>query len=223
MFSFILVLTFIFVGFALIFKEFSKSEEYKDQIYMTYKVLYGTYDDSNYGVSEKIVLSLILFLLNVVFLNMLISIMADTYAQVQEKKVLIDSLTRLDLILEIISYMRTFSRNTQVNKGFLIYCGPAKTDEDVDSEAAEWEAKMKVIRSMVKQNDQNVLETKASMERKMDSLEKKLEKKLTEMNEKIERVEEGVIFHVKDVLEANRKDMTELLSRMETLFKETKT
>ena len=94
MYGFVVVLIFIFFGFALIAVEFDQTQiSYGDQLYGTFKILFASYDDGEYNVSQKLFTSLIVFLLNVVLLNLLISIMGDTYDKVQERRILIDSLT----------------------------------------------------------------------------------------------------------------------------------
>ena len=76
MYGFIVVLIFIFFGFALIAVEFDQTQiSYGDQLYGTFKILFASYDDGEYNVSQKLFTSLIVFLLNVVLLNLLISIM----------------------------------------------------------------------------------------------------------------------------------------------------
>ena len=157
MLGFTIVLIFIFIGFALISVEFDKTAvPYGDQLYNTFKILFASYDDSQYNSSQKLFTSLIVFLLNVVLLNLLISIMGDSYDKVQEKRISIDSLTRLDMILEAMVYMRTLNRKKKAQeKGHLIYCEAEEVEGDSNAEN-EWEGRINLIKKSLKQNDMKI-------------------------------------------------------------------
>ena len=148
MYGFIIVLLFIFIGFALISLEFNRGEiEYGDQLYDTFKVLFGQFDDTTFNVSQKLFTALILFILNVVLLNLLISIMGDSYDKVQERRVLTDSLTRLDMILEAMVYLRILNQQKKSKgNGYLIYCEPEEEENEEDATANEWEGRINLIK-----------------------------------------------------------------------------
>ena len=94
MLGFIIIIIFIIIGFSLIFMEFQREQIYGNQLYSTYQVLYGNVADEDFNPSQKVIATIILFALNVILLNLLISIMGDSYDKVQEKRLLTDSLTR---------------------------------------------------------------------------------------------------------------------------------
>ena len=176
MYGFVVVLIFIFFGFALIFLEFSEGQTaYGDQLYGTFKILFAGYDDTDYNVSQKLFTSLILFLLNVVLLNLLISIMGDSYDKVQERRVLTDSLTRLDMSLEAMVFLRVVRRGKETEgKGYLIYCEPEEADNEEDSANVEWEGRINVIKKTLKQTDQKVQSLTEKMDQKMGAMEQKI-------------------------------------------------
>lgn len=135
--GFMVILGFITLGFSLIFMEFYRYRQYQEKgyalhLYETYKLLYADADDSSYSLSEKLLLSLILFLFNILLLNMLISIMGNVFQKVQDQYVMIDSLTRLELILEGLITMKTITiptRKKDQDKGYLVNC--IKNDRNV--------------------------------------------------------------------------------------------
>ena len=206
MYGFIIVLIFIFFGFALIFLEFNRDQDYGDQLYGTYKVLYGDIDDSDKDVSQKLFLSLILFILNVILLNLLISIMGDSYDRVQERRVLTDSLTRLDMILEGIVYRRLLAlrkKDRNANQGHMIYCEPNEADRDEDSQGNEWEGRINLIKKTLRQNDQKVDELKGkimSIEQninkevkdRIDGMENRLNLKVSGTEHKVVKLDEKI-------------------------------
>ena len=190
MFGFIIILTFIIIGFALIFLEFQRDDVYGAQLYSTYQVLYGNVSDETFNVSQKLFAALILFLLNVVLLNLLISIMGDSYDKVQERRVLTDSLTRLEMILEAVVYMRIFKRGGVERKGYLIYCEPDVSELDENLESNEWDGRINLIKKALKQNDQKIDSSRDEMKEKMTSIEERLTLMEQQMRREMEAMDQ---------------------------------
>ena len=176
MYGFVVVLIFIIFGFALIAVEFDQAQvPYGYQLYGTFKILFANYNDEDFNVSQKLFFSVIVFLLNVVLLNLLISIMGDTYDKVQERRVLIDSLTRLDMALEAIVYMKTLGlTGRNQGKGYLIYCETESVDEDYNMQDIEWEGRINVIKKLMRQNDAKIQEVVKSVEKGNMSAEEQM-------------------------------------------------
>ena len=207
MYGFVVVLIFIFFGFALIFLELSEAKTaYGDHLYGTFKILFGEPEDSDYSVSQKLFTSLIVFLLNVVLLNLLISIMGDSYDKVQEKRVLTDSLTRLDMSLEAMVFLRVIRRGKKTEgKGYLIYCETEEADNENDPENVEWEGRINVIKKTFKQTDQKVqsltdkidatnstiVQKIGGMEKEMGVMKQSMEQKIGAMEQKMEHGADG--------------------------------
>jgi hypothetical protein len=82
MLSFIVVLFLMLIRFSIIIMIFDRDASYDDQLNSTYQLLYSPPSESISDPSQVLIISLILFLLNVVLLNMLISIMGDSYDKV---------------------------------------------------------------------------------------------------------------------------------------------
>ena len=142
--AFVIILCFIFVGFSLIFKVFDEGSPYQIEIFQSYNLLYGPVDTGSFTTSQTVVVSVVLFLLNVILLNMLISIMGDSYGQVQEKSVIINALIKLDVMLETTTFIRVLKKKKSENKGYLIYCLPVENlDED---NVSEWRGMTKLIK-----------------------------------------------------------------------------
>ena len=109
--GFIVIIALIITGFSLIFLVFDRKEEYGFYLYEAYNVLYGPVsNDSDFGFSEKLLASGVLFFLNVVLLNLLISIMGGSYDRVLEKRDRTDALTRLEMKQEGMTYMKLFKK-----------------------------------------------------------------------------------------------------------------
>lgn len=187
------IICFIIIGFSLIFLSFNRDDGYATHLYGAYQVLYGNYDDSEYSVSQKLIVSLILFLLNVLLLNLLISIMGDSYGKVQETRVLTDSLTRLEMIFQIIAYKRLFRREGDSQKGHLIYCLKAEAEEEEEAQGSEGEGKSSLRNELIKEKvintESEVLNMKIKVldiESKMANMDDKMDKimKLLESSQK---------------------------------------
>ena len=229
MLGFTIVLIFIFIGFALISVEFDEAATpYGDQLYSTFKILFASYDDSQYNVSQKLFTSLIVFLLNVVLLNLLISIMGSSYEKVQEKITSTDSLTRLDMILEAMIYMRAVKKGKAKEKGYLIYCEAEEIDDD--NMGDEWEDRINLIKKALKTNDvkmqdiysliQKGKESDMRMEDEIAEVKKEMKTKMNELDGKIDtmnkKLEDGLAEILKQIKAAQPVlPATETVSKVE--------
>ena len=79
--------------------------------------------------------------------------MGDSHEKVQEKRVMTDSSTRLEMILESMIWVRLFKKKTKGN-GYLLFCKPAPLkDEDGGSEESEWEGRINMIKKYIRQSE----------------------------------------------------------------------
>lgn len=219
--GFILFVVFIIVGFSLVSLQFDRENNYSDHLYTTYEMLFAIYDDNGESDSQKIVAAMVLFLFNVVFLNLLISIMGDSYDKVQERRLLTDSMTRLEMLLENMTYDQIFLKRKTEEKGFLMYCLPDRGDEDEEMQTNEWDGRINLIKKILKQNEQKVVEI---IEKKMDTTEKeidivqkKVDKIADEMDNKINMLEkkmEQEISQVKLLVENNHQEMLRTIKQL---------
>ena len=214
MYGFVVVLIFIFFGFALIAVEFDQAQNsYGSQLYGTFKILFANYDDEHYNVSQKLFTSLIVFLMNVVLLNLLISIMGDTYDKVQEKRVLIDSLTRLDMALEAMVYMKVLRlTGKKQGKGYLIYCEAESVNDDYNIEDIEWEGRINVIKRALRQNDVKMQEVMNSVGKGNASIRQEM----TALKRQVTTMQDEIRKDIKNEVNALGKEIKEMLSRMNT-------
>jgi len=160
--GFVIILCAITLGYSLIFYVFDRTQYLTDHMFNTYVLLFGQIDSDEYSASQKILLALVLFLLSIVLLNLLISIMGDSFDKVQERRVLTDSQTRLDMILETNILRRQISRKKTDEKGYLIFCEQGDEEED-DPLNNEWEGRVNVMKKMLKVSSQR-LESKIEEE-----------------------------------------------------------
>lgn len=139
----------------------------------------------------------IAFLLNVLLLNLLISIMGDSYDKILEKRDKTDALTRLEMMSEAMTYMKVFKWNTKLKRGYLLYCISMDVDEEEGGQD-EWEGRINVMKKLLKQSNEQNKELKEltdkriqELNQKMDScyqkLEQRLEQKIKESNDKLEK------------------------------------
>ena len=219
MYGFIVVLVFLFLGFTLISVKFDRGEAlYGDLLYATFRLQFGSYDDSSYGVFQKLLTAFIVFLLNVVLLNMLISIMAASFERVQDEIALNDSLTRLDTALEAMVYMRSASlllkkKTRNREEGYLIYCEPDDMDEDASKEDV-WEDRINMIKETMKQNQLKAQERFEVLENKVVQgiiNTAKIDSKMVQVDTKIVDMEKKV-SGINAKLDQLQKDMAAILN-----------
>jgi len=109
--SFVLILGFIIIGFSFIFVQFHEKdsdETVGGTMLYTYSILYGNYDFEDMKFPELLFLMLVAFALSVVLMNMLVSIMGDTFSNVKNRLKFTDSQAKLEMISEAIQVKRIF-------------------------------------------------------------------------------------------------------------------
>ena len=188
MLSFIIVIALIIIGFSIIFLVFNREAVYGDYLYEAYNVLYGPMDideDAAWSFSQKLLMAVFAFFLNVVLLNLLISIMGDSYGQVLEMRDKTDALTRLEMIPEAVIYRKFFKPNHQTNRGHLVYCLPVELNDDENEQNGELENIIKNVKNIIQQNNE-VKQEQMSMKNEIAGIR-------SEMSTKIERLEERII------------------------------
>ena len=201
--SFMLIIFLLIIGFSLVFLIFEHSRgenhSYGLYLYNAYNFLYGPVgDDSMTNFSQRVFMCLMAFLLNVLLLNLLISIMDDSYDRMLEKKDKTNSITKLHLISESITFRRIFRIKPKERKGFLIYC--SLVDESVEQENkqdSEWEGKINLIRKWLKHNDHHVEMASEVTEKRITTFEQ-------EMRGNIEALERKIETHQEFAKEMNR-------------------
>ena len=240
--AFIIILVFIVMGFALIFLEFQRDDVYGVQLYSTYQVLYGNVPEEVSTVSQQLFAALILFLLNVVLMNLLISIMGDSYDKVQERRVLTDSRTRLEIILESMTYMRIFAKEKIGTRGHLIFCeGEVDQLDDNGDNNNEWEGRINVIKRALRQNDQKTDDMSSkvsSMQKQIDSMQNETQKQMDSMQHGVQRridsmqnrmdfmqnqmtsMQQGLEKQMQDMRDQSTKSHTEIMEAIQTRLKQ---
>jgi len=103
-------------------------------------------------------MAVLAFFLNVVPLNLLISIMGDSYGQVLEMRERTDALTRLEMISEAAVYKKFLKHNHQTKRECLVHCLPVGLERDEDGQNHELEGN--IVKAMQKFNEQNNVDSK---------------------------------------------------------------
>ena len=189
--SFIIIIALIITGFSFIFLVFDRGHDYGVYLYNAYNFLYGPSGSEDSNFSEKLLMCIIAFLLNVVLLNLLISIMGDSYDRILEKRDKTDSLTRLEMMSEALTYMKVFKLNPAPKKGYLLYClSIDDSQEEEHRQENEWEGRIHLIRKWLKQNDQKVEQMREITEKKINLLEQDMKVSLDNLDKKIQHNQE---------------------------------
>jgi len=158
--SFVIVIALIIIAFSLIFLVFNREAGYGDYLYEAYNVLYGPMDideGSPWPLSQKLLMAVLAFFLNVVLLNLLISIMGDSYSQVLAMRDRTDSLTRLEMISEAAVYKKFLKSRHQTKRGYLIYCFPVELNEDENDQNQELEFSIRAINNKISTVESKIL------------------------------------------------------------------
>lgn len=130
--SFFIIFFYSVVGFGLVFFTLSSSSEYFDFLTSTYILNFGNFDTENYNKLEWLFFLLVTVFNPIIMLNLLISIMSDTYSRVKQDFETADLLGLCYLVLEIELLM--FWRRDRKERNYLHVCQIEKTEEDLNGE-----------------------------------------------------------------------------------------
>ena len=185
--SFIGILIFIIFAFSLILLEFDREIKFTDHLLTSYGFVYGNYETEELSSSEIAIMVFVAFMISVVLLNLLIAIMGDSYAKVEETRILVDSLERLDMITEVIVIKRIFTpRTIKKEKGYLMFCQNSVSDENSE------------------ENENNLLEEKTDLlKAAIKNVETKLENSIVLFDEKMKiltKAQETTSTQIKELL-----------------------
>jgi len=178
MVSFIIIIALIIIAFSLIFLVFNREAGYGDYLYQAYNVMYGPMDieeDAAWPFSQKLIMAVLAFFLNVVLLNLLISIMGDSYGQVLEVRDRTDALTRLEMISEAVIYKKFFKPNHKTARGHLVYCLPVELEEEDDQNQELENNIIKAMRKTIQENNEESKQEILFLKEKILSSEKNSE------------------------------------------------
>ena len=130
------------MGFSLIFFQFSEGDEQLgDYLLMTHNYLYGDFPDLTEFTPMQIAFFIVIAtFLTLILMNMLIALMGDTYARVQQSSLVADNLEKISLIREFALLKLQFYRyvlrrdcNTEKKKNVLLILEEFEEKEDSQS------------------------------------------------------------------------------------------
>ncbi len=157
MISFTVVLAMIIVAFSIIFLVFNREAGYGDYLYEAYNVMYGPMDideEAAWPFSQKLLMAVLAFFLNVVLLNLLISIMGDAFGKAGEAEDKTDALTRLEMISEAMIFKKIVNPNHKTKRGYLVYCLTAELEEEKNDQQEQLKKMAEAIKQL-QQNDED--------------------------------------------------------------------
>ena len=138
------------VGFALVFQSLDDNHsDYFSYLTGTYESELGSSATSGYSMLQWLVFLLLTVINQIVMMNLIISIMSDTYARVKENQIVADSLEIIGMLLEIEMIMLHNRRKNE--KKYFHVCRPGNNFEEKDVRA-----RLKRIMSYVKEFRQSV-------------------------------------------------------------------
>jgi len=213
MVSFIAILIFIIFALSLILLEFDRETEFTDHLLSGYGFIYGDYETEDVSSSEIAIMVFVAFLVSVVLLNLLIAMMGDSYAKVDEISILVDSLERLDMIVEVIVMKRIFTQKELVReKSYLMFCQNSVNGGGDDDEENLLEEKTNLLQKAIKTVETQMVQNSSnltSIEEKMKILAKAQEDNFTSIDEKIKALTKSQAEN-----SAQMKDMMNLVKQL---------
>jgi WD40 repeat protein len=178
--SFLIVLLYVTIAYCSLFKAldlYVKPEDklgIVDTIKLAYELELGDFDSDKYSIGQYIIFIVASILNLIVMLNLLISILGDSYDKVQLTLVESDYSQKLEVILEI-EKMLFFNRN----KGTRTYLHKCDVYRNEFSEM-EWEGRIRLIQDSMQQVSNLILKSNSHIESLLLNLQRSLEQKIDE-------------------------------------------
>lgn len=192
MWGFIIIIGAIILGFTLTLYVFDKSYFFSDYLLNTYFMLYGNNNLINPSVSQNILAVTVTFMLGVFFLNMLVSIMNDSFDDSQRLKVIKDAKERLDIIFESTNLMRLFFKNRKEEHGYLVFCERVldynNADEEVDPK--DLTDNINYLKKTIMRSEGNILTKIKKRDQSIQSRLKEIEDKFETLNDSLKKANE---------------------------------
>lgn len=190
MWAFITIIASIILGFSLMFYIFNREQNFADALINTYYMLYGNVTFPSLDVSQSILAVTVTFMLGVFFLNMLVAILNDSFADTQKLRVLNDAQERLDIMLESVNVRKLFKRcRTRKDKeGYLIFCETVNDYDKDEVESINIEENVKILNESVKESEFNIQTQLDELKGKIMENEQKIEEMQNVMLKKIDEL-----------------------------------
>ena len=181
---FLIVLFYSIVAFGLILDAFDSedSDPFLPWLTSSYMIILGGWDNPTSPDFYSVILLLATMLNPIISLNMLISILADTFEQVSENQLVADSLELIGMIIEIETLM-FWNRNKNA-KNFLQSMEDDTIDVVADDELVK---QIDNIRSKIGYLDQNFKFAKENIERSDTKINKCTDQVMEKLQELLEK------------------------------------
>lgn len=164
MMAFFIIFFYSIVGFGLVFFAFDEASDYFDYLTGTFNLSFGDINTDGYNMLQWLYYFFFMVLNPIVELNLLISIMSDTYAHVQENLEVADSLGLCSLIIEVERLL--FWRRRLSNKSYIHKCDIERfvISENTDS------SKIKELKRIVKDTALKITQQNENLSRTIEGL-----------------------------------------------------
>ena len=182
MISFLILLFYSVIAFSFIFMSLQEDgydkETFSDLFINSYLLGLGEFSTDGFGTIQWVVFFLASLVNTLIMLNLLISIMGDTFQKVQENNLLADRKELIDMILEAETLL--VWRRDRKNYKYLQVCN----EKNFYSTSSNWIGRIKTIKKKIASSQKTVIENMQSNERRIQEV---VESYVQEYTEKLER------------------------------------
>lgn len=171
-------------------------KSFSEYLMISYNLVLGNFEVNNLDIVEYICLTFALMINPIIMLNLLISIIGDTYDRVQSDSLSADMKELMDMIQEVENMM--FFRRNNNKLQFFQEC----TEFEKQDQEAGWEGKLRALQSMIEgiegknsENHQNLLKKVKLQDKLLQIQSEKIEsimKHVSEQEKEKEKAKEKV-------------------------------
>lgn len=142
---------------------------FSSYLMVSYNLVLGSFETKEYNIVEYFCLTVALLINPIIMLNLLISIIGDTYDRVQSDNLSANMKELLDMILEVENML--FVRRNQNKKMFFQEC----SEYEKEDEEGGWEGKLRAIEKSIEVIESKNSENYDSIVKKMKTQDKFIE------------------------------------------------
>ena len=138
MITFLILITYVGFAFSFIVLNVADDKNFVDGVTISFMIALGDWENDNFSLTEWVIFGFSSVLMLVVMMNLLISIVSDTFERVQMDATIKDAEQVIELILEIDSLL--FRNRQKENWKRIVICQPYQPNQ---TGPVGWEGRMR--------------------------------------------------------------------------------
>lgn len=192
MLAFIILLLYSTIAITITFMSIDSNQDkgnFYDYLLISYRIDLGDFDTDQYNDLETVLFVGGSLMNTIIMLNLLISIMSDTFDRIQQGTVEADRETLTGLILELEQLM--FWNRAKSDQKYLFVC--RFDDADLAGSRASWEGKVRAILEKLDRNRKQIDSGNSAMQKKLKKLDENFNLRLDRFEAEFQKFKQEIL------------------------------